>query len=198
MKLTVQRLLIFLLLIPLSIGFGFGYDAAATAVEKKMHPMPSRYAPMIEELAAEFGVPQAIVYAVVQNESNFVGDAVSEDGAIGLMQITPRRMAEVYTSVFHQPIPDEGILYDPKTNLRIGIAWLSQLYRIYGVWDTVYAAWHAETNVVDAWLMDAHVINEQGRLENIPEKSTAKFVSHTKKSEKMYTKLYFSAPTSES
>ena len=198
MKLTVQRLLIFLLLIPLSIGFGFGYDAAATAVEKKMHPIPSRYAALIEEQAAEFGVPSAIVYAVVQNESDFVSDAVSADGAVGLMQITPDVMRDVYTNIFHENVPDEGILYDPKTNLRIGIARLSHLYRIYGVWDTVYAAWHAGTDVVDAWLIDADVINEQGRLENIPDKSTAKFVSHTQKSEKMYSKLYFSAPTPES
>ena len=198
MKLTVQRLLIFLLLIPLSIGFGFGYDAAATAVEKKMYPIPSRYASLIEEQAAEFGVPSAIVYAVAQNESDFVGDVVSKDGAVGLMQITPELMAEVYTHIFHEPIPDAGILYDPKTNLRIGIAWLSQLYRIYGVWDTVYAAWHAGTDAVDAWLMDADVINEQGRLENIPNKATAKFVSNTKKSEKMYSELYFSAPTPKS
>ena len=198
MKLTVQRLLIFLLLIPLSIGFGFGYDAAATAVEKRMYPIPSRYAGLIEEQAAEFGVPSAVVYAVAQNESDFVGDAVSADGAVGLMQITPEIMRDVYTNIFHEPIPDEGILYDPKTNLRIGIARLSQLYRIYGVWDTVYAAWDAGEDAVDAWLMDADVINEQGRLENVPSKSTAKFVSHTKKSEKMYSKLYFSAPTHES
>lgn len=198
MKLTVQRLLIFFLLIPLSIGFGFGYDAVATAVEKRMYPIPARYAPLIEEQAAEFGIPSAIVFAVVQCESDFVGDAVSEEGAIGLMQITPQQMSVVYAEIFHESAPDAGILYDPKTNLRIGTAWLSHLYRIYGVWDTVYAAWHAGMDATNAWLLDADVINAQGRLENIPEKSTAKFVSNAKKSEKMYTKLYFSAPTSES
>ena len=198
MKLTVQRLLIFFLLIPLSIGFGLGYDAAATAVEKKMYPIPSRYATLIEEQAAEFGIPPSIVFAVVKCESEFEGDLLSENGAVGLMQITPQQMSLVYTEVFHEPVPDAGILYDPKTNLRIGTAWLSHLHQIYGVWDTVYAAWCAGIDTANAWLLDANVINGQGRLERIPDKATAKFVSNAKKSEEMYTKLYFSAPISES
>ncbi len=191
MKLTLRRVLIFLLLAALSVGVGFGYDAAATAVEKKRHPMPERYASMIEEQAEEFGVPAAIVWATVRCESDFVGDAVSEEGAVGLMQITPQRMEQIYTEVLHEPIPDEGILYDPKTNLRLGTAWLSHLYHLYGVWDTVYAAWAAGTDAVDAWLLDDAVTNEQGRLEHIPDKATEKFVTTVKKSAKMYTELYF-------
>lgn len=197
MKLTIQRVLIFLLLIPLSIGFGLGYDAVATAVEKRRHPIPTRYASIIEEQSHSFGIPPAILFAIVQCESEFVGDAVSDGGEIGLMQISPDLLATVYTELLHEPVPDDGILYDPKTNLRVGAAWLSHLYQVYGVWDTVYAAWYAGTDTADTWLSDDTVVNEQGRLENIPDKSTAKFVSQVKKSVKTYTELYFSTQTSE-
>ena len=198
MKFTLQRLLILLLLIPLSIGVGFGYDAVATAVEKRQYPMPERYALLINDQADAFGIPAAILYAMVQSESDFVSDAVSEDGKVGLLQITPSRMETVYAEIFHEEIPDAGILYDPKTNLRVGAAWISHLYQIYGVWDTVYAAWHAGTDTVNTWLADENLVNDRGQPERIPDKATAKFVSKVKKSAEMYTSLYFDAKHSES
>ena len=193
MNLTLRRVLIFILLVALSVGVGFSYDAIATAVEKKQHPMPSRYAPLIEEQAKEFGVPAAIIWAVVRCESDFASDAVAEDGAVGLMQITPQQMEQVYSEIFCESIPDQGILYDPKTNLRIGTARLSQLYQTYGVWDTVYVAWYVGTETVDGWLLDDEITNEQGQLANIPHKATAKFVTSVKKSAKMYTELYYTS-----
>ena len=198
MKLTVQRITIFLLLAAISIGVGFGYDAVATAVEKRNHPMPNRYVSIIEEQSEEFGVPPAVIYAVIRCESDFVSDLSSDDGKIGLMQISPQLLETVYDEIFHEPIPDYGILYDPKTNLRVGTAWLSHLYQRYGVWETVYAAWSAGTDTTDEWLSNDTVVNEQGRLEQIPNKATAKFVTHAKKSEEMYQKLYFASQLSES
>lgn len=190
MKLTARRLVIFLLIALLSVGFGYGYDATATAIEKHRYPQPQRFSALVYEQAEAFGVPANVIFAVVRCESDFVSDALSEDGAVGLMQITPARMETVYAEILHEPIPDAGILYDPKTNLRVGTAWLSQLYQIYGVWDTVYAAWHAGEETVDAWLLDESCLDEQGQLTNIPHRETAKFVSRTKKSAEMYAKLY--------
>ena len=191
MKLTLRHLLIFVLLILLSVGFGFAYDGVATAVEKHNHPQPARYADLIEEQAETFGVPANIIWATVHCESDFAGDARSEEGAVGLMQITPALLERVYTEIFHEPVPESGILYDPETNLRVGTAWLSHLYQTYGVWDTVYAAWDAGTDATDGWLLDENCLNEQGQLTKIPNKDTAKFVSRMKKSAEMYSKLYF-------
>ena len=190
MKLTAKRLLIFVLIALLSVSFGFGYDAAATAIEKHRYPQPQRFSALVYEQAEAFGVPSNVIFSVILCESDFVSDALSEDGAVGLMQITPKQMEAVYTEILHEPIPDAGILYDPKTNLRVGVARLSHLYQIYGVWDTVYAAWHAGEAAVDNWLLDESCLNEQGQLTNIPKRETAKFVSRAKKSAEMYSKLY--------
>ena len=197
MKLTVQRVIIFLLLAAISIGVGFGYDAVATAVEKRNYPLPNRYASIIEEQSEQFGVPQPVIYAIIRCESDFAGDLSSDDGKIGLMQISPQQLETVYDELLHEPIPDHGILYDPKTNLRVGTAWLSHLYQRYGVWETVYAAWVAGTDTTDEWLSDDDVVNEQGRLEHIPDKTAAKFVAQAEKSEEMYQKLYFASHSSE-
>ena len=191
MRLTSKRLLILGLTILLSIGFGFGYDGVATAIERHRHPIPDRYQALIEQQAEEFGVPASIILAIVNCESKFVSNALSEDGRIGLMQISPDRLEKISTDLLREPAPDYGILYDPKTNLRVGTAYLAHLYQTYGVWDIVYAAWHAGEDTVDGWLIDQTYLDNQGRLKNIPDRDTEKFVSRTKKQVEMYTKLYF-------
>ncbi len=191
MKLTSKRLMILSLAILLSIGFGFGYDGVATAIERHHHPIPERYGALIEQQAESFGVPAAILLALVNCESKFVSNALSEESEIGLMQISPERLEQVYTDLLREPVPDQGILYDPKTNLRVGTAYLAHLYQTYGVWDIVYAAWNAGEDTVDGWLTDQTYLDEQGRLKNIPDRGTEKFVSRVKKQAEMYTKLYF-------
>ena len=191
MKRPFRKLLIPVLLLLLSIGFGLGFDAAATALERKKYPRPQRYAALIEEQAEAFGIPSPILWSMVCCESGFVSNALSEDGAVGLLQITPARMEQVYDEILREPIPDAGILYDPQTNLRVGAAMLSSLYQKYGVWNAVFAAWHAGSEAVDLWLADPDCLNGQGQLTNVPDTATAKFISEVETAAEMYTKLYF-------
>ena len=191
MKLTLQRLVILAVLIPASILFGIGFDAVATAVERSRYPQDERYAALIHGQSESFGVPPSIIWATVLLESDFVSNAVSGSGEIGLMQISPAMMDIICREVLGEPTPDAGMLYDPATNLRLGTAWLSALYERYGMWESVYAAWHAGTGSADYWLSDPECLNEQGRLTYIPDKDTANFVSRMIKGAEMYTKLYY-------
>lgn len=191
MKLNLQKLLLLGGLILLSIVFGVGFDAAATAVEKRQYPMDARYADLIAEQAEEFGVPPAVIWATVRTESDFVSNLASADGAVGLMQITPELLETVCTQVLREPVPDEGMLYDPSTNLRIGTAWLSALYEKYGMWESVYAAWTAGTGSADFWLADPSCLNEQGRLTYIPDRDAADFVKEVRRASEIYVRLYF-------
>ena len=159
-----------------------------SAIEENLRESALR-AEMISEQANASGVPPAIIWATVLQESDFVSNKVSADGSVGLMQITPELMETVYTQILGAPVPDAGMLYDPATNLRVGTAWLSALYEKYGMWDSVYAAWHAGTGSADFWLSDPEYLNEQGRLTYIPDQATAKFVSRVQKSAEMYAKL---------
>ena len=190
MKLTAQRLLIFFLIVLLSVGFGFAYDAIADAAERRSYPQVESYADMIATCSAEFGAPEAVIWATVRNESDFVSSAVTGDH-IGLMQLTPDQLTFVCREILREEPPDAGMRYDPKTNLRIGCAWLSALYQRYGMWESVYAAWHAGTDAADAWLTNPDCLNDQGRLTHIPDSKTAAFVSRMKKSADMYAKLYY-------
>lgn len=74
----------------------------------------------VKQLCQEYGVPEKIVYAIVQTESNFQADAISITHDYGLMQIN---------AINHRWLSQElGItdFLDAKQNLKAGIYMLSQ------------------------------------------------------------------------
>jgi soluble lytic murein transglycosylase-like protein len=93
-------------------------------------------------LAAEYGVDEELVRAVVRIESGGRPDAVSHKGAMGLMQLMPgtARMLGV-----EDP-------YDPVQNLEGGIKYLSQLSDKYnGDLVKTLAAYNAGPGRVDSY-----------------------------------------------
>src|SRR5206468_6654270 len=64
--------------------------------------------------------------ALIKIESNFQANAVSDHGAVGLLQIRP--MAARSVSVARPPARAER-LCDPRTNVALGLRYLQQLER---------------------------------------------------------------------
>lgn len=190
MKLTVWRVLLFFLVILLSVGFGFAFDAGMTAYEKHSYPRPDAYAESVSEYSAQFGVPEAVIWSVIRTESNFSSSARDADGSTGLMKLTPETFEYICKELLGMETAEDGLLYDPETNLRAGVCYLSHLYEIYGLWDSVYAAWDIGCETVDAWLLDSDYVSEQGKLQNIPDAVTRSFVERAVKAQALYTKLY--------
>jgi soluble lytic murein transglycosylase len=191
MKLTVWRVLAFLLLIAVSVGFGFAFDAVATAVERNRNPRPDQLADAVHQNAKDYGIPEAVLWATLKKGSHFASNAVSENNEIGLMQLTPAQFEFVCTSLWETDPMDTGMLYDPATNLRAGSAYLSYLYGRYGVWEHVFAAYHAGEAKVDTWLSDPERLSEQGVLTDIPDRATAQYVKDMTKTLETYVKLYY-------
>ncbi len=52
-------------------------------------PPRDRYALPVAHAAADTGLPEGLLHAVIKAESNYVADAVSHKGAVGLMQLMP-------------------------------------------------------------------------------------------------------------
>lgn len=191
MKLNARSLAIIAAILALSIGFGFAFDGIATAIEKKQYPLSPRYADDIREVAAEYGIPEVILWATVRTESGFASNLEGKDGGIGLMQLTPAEFAMIQTEILGEAPEDAGRLYDPQKNLTCGAAYLSHLYERYGVWETVFAAFDAGTEAVDAWLSNPEYVSEFGTLKSIPNAKTARFVRDVEKARELYIKLYF-------
>jgi len=83
----------------------------------------------------------ALVLAVMHVESRYNAFAVSSKDAMGLMQIVPSTGEELAARL---GIRWEGphTLFDPTTNVRIGMAYLQQLRDRYDNWSTALAAYN--------------------------------------------------------
>ena len=191
MKFNARSFAIIAAILVLSIGFGLAFDGIATAIEKKQYPLSPRYANDIQRVSAEYGIPEVILWAIVRTESGFSSNLEGEDGGIGLMQLTSDEFAMIQTDILKEAPQDAGLLYDPAKNLSCGAAYLSFLYQRYGVWETVFAAFDAGTDAVDAWLANPDCVSELGTLKNIPNQKTARFVREVTEARELYIKLYF-------
>lgn len=89
----------------------------------------AKFASYIEQAAAEFGLDANLVYAVTETESHFNPFAVSRTGALGLMQIMPERAGKDAMKRLSgvSRAPTKAELTDPKTNVRLGVAYLALL-----------------------------------------------------------------------
>lgn len=99
----------------------------------------SRYSEWVRFSAEHYGIPAALIWAVMRVESNFVSTAVSHKGAMGLMQLMPETAKEM------------GVdnAFDPKQNILGATKLLRQLAdRFDGNTVKVLAAYHAGSGAV--------------------------------------------------
>jgi soluble lytic murein transglycosylase-like protein len=88
-----------------------------TTLESFHLPPTPKYEEFIKEAAARYGLPPALIRAVIMTESAFDPLAVSSAGAQGLMQIMPALANELGVSN----------VFDPRENIMAGARYLSAL-----------------------------------------------------------------------
>ena len=174
----------------ISIVFGFVFDFICTKVETHIFPKPAEYASFVTEYAEKYRVPENLIYAVIKTESKFDSSAESSVGAVGLMQMMP----DTFSWLTNDRLGDRfsaGMLYDPETNIKYGVYYLSWLYDRYADWDKALAAYNAGPGNVDEWLKDHEITDlESGKLQNIPFKETREYVKKVNKALEKYESLY--------
>jgi len=131
------------LLAALPLSFGAPASAAPASVQASV---PVALAPngvavilgqwseMIQQAAAESGVPWQMIAATMIVESGGKAEASSPTGAIGLMQLRSEHW-QAYANVFG---PDP---WDPATNIRTGAAVLADANTTWGSWELAVAAY---------------------------------------------------------
>ena len=178
------------LIIAASLLFGFAYDAVISAVERWEHPRD--YAEFVTKARGQHQlfIPESLIFAVIKTESSFDPDAVSSDGAVGLMQLLPSTFEDISDNFLFENLPDE-MIYDPETNIRYGVFYLSWLYPKYGNWDTVLAAYNAGLTNVNMWLEDPEYSDDGVTLKYIPLAETRAYVSRVRAAKETYERLYY-------
>ena len=85
-------------------------------------------------LCSQYGVDSSVIFSVMYHESHF-NAATSGSGAQGLMQIIPRYSASRMAKL--------GVtnLYDPASNILVGIDLLAEYYHTYGSWNQALTAY---------------------------------------------------------
>lgn len=106
----------------------------------------------VVDSAERHDVDPYLVCAIIKCESNWNSDAVSEAGAIGLMQVMP----DTATSLVNMGYVDAdefspARLGEPATNIEYGCACLEFLYEELDSTDEVIAAYNAGVGSVQAW-----------------------------------------------
>ena len=104
------------------------------------------------------------------------------------MQITPATFEYLCRLVGEDH--ETGMLYDPETNIRFGIFYLSVLYERFENWDVAFAAYNCGPNRVQGWI-DEGKVDESGNLTEIPINETENYVKRVNKAIKKYEKLYY-------
>jgi len=116
---------------------GAGPSQAATVV------------PIVERHARRFHVDPLMVLAVIQVESRFDPNAVSSQGAMGLMQLESATARGLAMDLGLQWTGDD-LLFDPDVNVLLGCAYLRQLMDRFGDQDAALAAYCSGPTFVEA------------------------------------------------
>mgnify|MGYP006280297367 CR=1 FL=1 len=124
---------------------GQNYDvhgAATVHATTKPSAQSAPYEAAISEHARRHGVAEDLVRAVIQVESAFNPTAISDKGAMGLMQLMPATAAELGV---RNP-------FDANENIRGGVAYLKQLLTRYdNRVELALAAYNAGSGNVDKY-----------------------------------------------
>ena len=112
------------------------------------HPNIAKYEPLIRAASSRHGLDPQLVKAVIAVESGFEPGAVSDKGAVGLMQILPAT-GERYGVRADRRQTVDAKLTDPKLNVEIGTRYLADLRKQFANRpDLVLAAYNAGENAV--------------------------------------------------
>lgn len=148
---------------------------------------PLEHDRLIREAALRNDIDPALVAAVIYAESGFREGAVSERGAVGLMQLLPSTATEIArrTGGDRFVVAD---LRDPGVNIRYGSHYLACLLDRYdGSLVQAVAAYHAGIRNVDRW------VSRRGgevAVDEIPFADTREYVREVVSLTSLYRRAY--------
>jgi hypothetical protein len=87
---------------------------------------------LLDRYADRYGLERSLVHAVALAESAYNAHAVSHAGAVGVMQVMPATAADY-------GVNSVDALFDPTTNVRVGVRHLKRLVDRYGIGKAVMA-----------------------------------------------------------
>jgi soluble lytic murein transglycosylase len=151
---------------------------------------PKAYAPVIENYAKKFGVPEALVLAIMRAESHFNREALSPVGARGLMQIMSYTANHLSRLLKEGTVADQD-LYVPETNIKLGARYLARLqFKFEKQVPLVAAGYNAGPHRVYNWLSNFGSLDMDEFIEHVPFVETRNYMKKVVRNYAIYTELY--------
>lgn len=165
--------------------FSFENDDSSDNDDEIVFEKAEKYSEFIEEYAVKYDVPVALLYAVIECESGFRENAKSSVGACGLMQLMPETYSDIRQWKGFDYTDDQ--ITEPQVNIECGTYYLSRLYKMFGDWELVIAAYNAGPGNVQSWLKNDEY-SDDGKLVYIPFSETSAHVEKVVKAWNKYEK----------
>lgn len=149
---------------------------------------PLAYNGLVARYAAENGLSEGLVYALIRAESGFRPAVKSPAGAIGLMQMMP---ATAKQTAREKGTFDPQRLTSPEYNIRLGTRHLRDLMKGYDG-DAIYvaAAYNAGSGALERWRKKLAGLKKDEFIESIPYQETRDYVKKVYAAAATYRQLY--------
>lgn len=175
-----RLLAVLIVVLAVSVGGVFVYIGAL----KSAYPLD--YKEQVIYYSNYYDLDSALVFSVVKVESGFREKAISNKGAMGLMQITNKTAN--YIALLKGDTTFD--MLDGKQNIEYGCYYLRYLLDKFSDTKTTLCAYNAGEGNVRNWLKDKKYSSNGTTIEYIEYTETREYVKKIEKSLKIYKKLY--------
>jgi soluble lytic murein transglycosylase len=133
---------------------------------------------------------------LIRQESAFEANAMSHQGAVGLMQVMPTTASKLARQLRIRYA--RASLIDPGYNLKLGARYLADLIQIFGTQEGALAAYNAGEDRVVQWTTGQNYLETAEFVESIPFTETREYVQIVIRNADVYRQLYGPAGIAES
>ncbi len=162
-------------------------DAATKEQLELLYPRP--WSATVSKYAAEYRLPEYLLYALIRSESFFQPRIVSGAGAVGLTQLMPATAADIAKKL---KVADYS-LTDPEINIRFGAYYLAEMIRRSDnrIMPACFA-YNAGISRVRGWQKKAQGLPEDLFLESLEYAETRDYGRKILSAAAVYGALYYS------
>jgi soluble lytic murein transglycosylase len=149
-------------------------------------PLP--YESSLRSAAAGNHVDPMFMAGLIRQESAFESNAVSHQGAMGLMQVMPSTASKLARQLRVRYA--RASLTDPGYNLKLGARYLADLIQVFGTHEAVLAAYNAGEDRVVQWTTGQNYLETAEFVESIPFTETREYVQIVIRNADVYRQVY--------
>jgi soluble lytic murein transglycosylase len=149
-------------------------------------PLP--YESSLRSAAAGNNLDPMFMAGLIRQESAFESNAVSHQGAMGLMQVMPGTASKLARQLRVRYA--RASLTDPGYNLKLGARYLADLLQVFGTHEAVLAAYNAGEDRVVQWTAGQNYLETAEFVESIPFTETRDYVQIVIRNADVYRQVY--------